>query len=424
MNGEYCRAVRWCCVLLAMPLAIAAAPAGSGALTLDEVVERVLEGSPGLKAAAYDMQAAAARVDTALQAPPLRASLELENFAGTGNDTERLDALEATLSLGRVLETGGKSHLRGEFARQKADFLRNEQDAERLDVLAEAARRFLQVVSDQERLHIAEDATELAERTQAIVDQRVNVGKTPTAERSKARIAYAQAELDLEHAHHQLASSRLSLATTWGDTEPLFGKARADLFELPAVESFAQLASHLERNPDLVVLATAERVSEAREQLARASRKPDVEVSAGVRYLNRPDEGALVVQATVPLGTRRRAGPGIEEAHARHQREPLLLEQRRLELFSTLFSLHQELLHARILAETLRNRIIPEAQRALNDYEKGYAAGRYSFLELADAQRSLLEAQDESISAAGDYHRYRIEIDRLTGGTLIAGASQ
>ena len=72
----------------------------------------------------------------------------------------------------------------------------------------------------------------------------------------------------------------------------------------------------------------------------------------------------------------------------------------------------------------LRNTIIPLAEEALRDYEKGYTAGRYSLLELNVAQRTLLDSRLELVTAAADYHRYRIEIDRLTGAGLMAGAKQ
>lgn len=420
MNICFRRLAGWCCALAAIPAVLSAEPQGGEALTLDRVIARVLERSPALQAAGYDSEAAAQRIREASLARPLRAGIEFENFAGTG-DTHGVDALEATLSLTRVLELGDKPHLRGEFATQKADLLKDEQAAQRLDLLAEATRRFLQVVSNQERLRIGQDATELARRTLAVVERRVGVGRTPTAERSKAVIALSRAELDLKRAERQLASARLSLATTWGATEAAFLDARATLFVLPAAERFDQIQRHLDRNPDLIRFVTAERVAKAREQLARAGRQPDVEVSAGVRYLNEPNDAAFVVWASVPLGTHRRAEPAIEEARARTLREPFLYEERRLELHATLFSLHQELMHSRLMVETLTGHIIPEAMRALGDYEKGYAAGRYSFLELVDAQRSLLEARNEAITAAADYHRFRIEIDRLTGGVPTKG---
>jgi cobalt-zinc-cadmium efflux system outer membrane protein len=233
----------------------------------------------------------------------------------------------------------------------------------------------------------------------------------------------ARAEIELEHAEHQLAVSRLRLAAAWGDTELRFGKAEANLFALNKVEDFENLQRLLEQNPDLVRFATAQRLAEARMRLARADRRPNIDLAGGIRYLNDSDDAALVLSASMPLGSRRRAAPAIEESEILALAEPLAFEQRRLELHTTLFEIHQELLHSRTAVQTLRQRIIPEAERALRDLEKGYALGRYSFLELLSAQRTLLDARLEAVSTAADYHRYHLEIERLTGASLTTGAT-
>lgn len=106
------------------------------------------------------------------------------------------------------------------------------------------------------------------------------------------------------------------------------------------------------------------------------------------------------------------------------QRQPLIYQQQRLTLYATLFELHQEVKHASDAVSALRKNIIPQAKQALKDYEKGYAAGRYSFFELTEAQKLLLELKLEAVIAASDYHRYYIEIDRLTGvGLSVIQAS-
>ena len=102
-------------------------------------------------------------------------------------------------------------------------------------------------------------------------------------------------------------------------------------------------------------------------------------------------------------------------------RDPFVYEQRYLLLYSTLFELHQEIKHAIDAVTALRKTIIPQAKQALKDYEKGYAAGRYSFLELTEAQQLLIDLKLEMVIAASDYHRYHIEIDRLTGAGLSTG---
>jgi cobalt-zinc-cadmium efflux system outer membrane protein len=392
-------------------------------LTLDEALVAVLENNPTLLAGDYQAKAAAAKIRQAKQSTPVNIKLELENFAGSGEFSGD-DLLEATLSLGKVLELGNKAGLRGDVARNEAALLSNEQDAQRLDLLVEAARRFIHVVVDQERLKIARDKLALARRTAAIVDERVRVGKSPDTERRRTRIGVARAETELEHARHELATSRLKLSTLWGKTEAGFTSARASLFAMTPVGSFDALAQLLERNPDLARYASEQRLAEARLRLEQSRRRMDIELSGGVRYHNITDDSALVLSASVPFGTRSRAAPGIESSRLLSGRQPLLYKQRQLELHASLYEIYQELSHAYSASLTLREQIVPEAELALRDYETGYRSGRYSLLELSDAQKTLLDARLESVMTAADYHNYRIEIERLTGQAMSTGASQ
>ncbi|MEZ5542363.1 MAG: TolC family protein [Pseudomonadota bacterium] len=407
-----------CCALLTL-CSGNAAPDAAG-LTLDEALARVLERNPTLQAAGLASRAAAARIRQAAQPNPWRAGLELENFAGNGA-TRGIAALETTLSLSRVLQTGAQPRLRGELARQEAALLDTEQEGQRLDLLADGAQRFIAVAATQARVQIAAAARDAAALTLAAVERRVHAGKSADAERATAAIALARAELDLAGVDSEFESARQALATTWGETAPDFDRVAADLYDLPAVAPYATLETWLAHNPDLARYATTARINAARAQLARAARRPDVELAAGVRHLSEPNDTALVLSASLPLGAARRAGPAIDEAEAQTLREPLLAEERRLALHSTLFALHRQLAHGRAAVAILRERIIPAATRALDDYRRGYDAGRYAWLELVNAQDTLRDAQRELLDTAASWHRTRIELDRLTGGRLLTG---
>ena len=126
---------------------------------------------------------------------------------------------------------------------------------------------------------------------------------------------------------------------------------------------------------------------------------------------------------SLPLGSGSRAAPGIESSRLLSDRQPLLYRQRQLELHASLYEIYQELLHALTASQTLHEQIVPEAEQALRGYEKGYRAGRYSLLELSDAQELLLDARLEAVMTASDFHNYRIEIERLTGQALSTGVS-
>lgn len=191
------------------------------------------------------------------------------------------------------------------------------------------------------------------------------------------------------------------------------------------VAEFSQLQQQLERNPDLIRFVTAQRLAEARLNLARAKQSVNLELNAGVRHFNETDDNALVFSASIPLGQGSRAAPSIDAQQFHISKSTYEHEQQKLALYASLFEIYQEMQHAYTATRILEQRIIPQATSALRDYDKGYRAGRYSLLELTDAQQELLNARLELVMTAANYHRYKIEIDRLTGtGVLSLPSSQ
>lgn len=405
--------------MLCVSAAHAAGPEVS--LNLGQAIARVLDSNPQLQAADFDTRAAAERIRQHNQSTPYTVGVDLENFVGSG-DSSGTRGLETTLSLGRVLELGDKPRRRGDVAELEAGLLRHDQDAQRLDLLAETARRFLTLARAQAERELAQQRVELLQRTERAVAQRVKVGKTPTAELARARTDLARAELALEETEHLLGNGRRQLVVMWGAFEPDFARVQADIQTLDTEPDFATLDQSIERNPAIARLATLERLSAARTLLARTRSRPDPEIGAGVRHLNDSDDVGLVLSLRMSLGSAGRATPYVDEAEALAAREPLLAQDRRLALRVTLYGLHQELQHARDRYEAYRNRILPAAEQALKDYAEGYAAGRYSLLELSAAQATLLEARGESLSAAVEHHAARIEIDRLVGAAPLKTA--
>jgi len=389
-------------------------------ITLKQVIDNVLEKNPQIGINNYENKAAAARTRQAQQTSPLRLKAELENFVGTGS-YKNIDQMETTLSLIKILESDNALTSRSDLARQQARQLLTEQDRKQLDLLTQAAEQFIHVVVDQHRLEIAKDYLRLVQRTYKIVSRRVKAGKSHVAEQRRFAINESRAEIELEHAEHELSTSRLKLTANWGETQPLFGVAEANLFDLPQIQSFETLAELIKNNPDLVRFANAERISQARLRLARSRRAANFELSAGISYFNEQDDAALAFSVSMPFGSRSQAQPKIDEMNSLSQLDPLMYEQQRILLYTSLYEIYQELSHARTAYKVLNNKIIPEAQNAANDYEQGYKTGRFSLLELNEAQQILLDARLEAVMAAAKYHRLKIEIERLTGSALQIG---
>ncbi len=386
-------------------------------LRLEQAIVMVLENNPKLMVADYRAQALAARMRQAMQKPADRVHLTLENFAGT-NDAVALRSLEASLSLSRTLELGNKLQSRGDVVQQEIRVLENQKDIDRLNLLAETTLRFLHVAADQERLKLANEALELMSLTENAVRQRVQAGRTPEAENYRVEIEMVNTMLEVEHVTHDLESSRVNLSILWNERQPQFDEVDADIFNIKEMPDFSEFSELIDRNPEIIRHIRAEDLALAKIKLAESRLKPDLDLSAGVRYLGGANDVALIFSASMPLGSYTRAKPGIDEAKSIALIDPLNRQQQQLEFYATLHELYEEMKHASETYKTLTEDVVPVSENLLADYESGYQTGRYSLIELTQAQQILRNARIRLLEMAVSYHSNKIEIDRLTGAQL------
>lgn len=413
------RAAVACIALHLAPIAVRAAenPVSAAELTLASAVDRALKRNPDLIASRYELTAAQSRILQAdLRLNP-QIDLELENFAGSGAATGT-DTLETTLSLSQVIELGGKRGLRRSVAEADSDLIAIEQRARQLDVLAEVTQRFIEVVAAQERARFAAESSKLARQTLDTINARVQAARAPVAEGSRARIAVTRTSIEERRAATALRSARHALASLWGDVEPTFTAASADLFAFGPVEAFPTLVRQVERNPDITRFATQARLRDAELRLARAQARPNLAFSIGVRQLQESNDTALVAGFSMPLSVFDGNQGAIREARVRRAQSDAELQAALVRIRGTLYAAYQEMTAARESADSLRNEAIPQAQTALEQTRSGYERGRFSFLELLTAQQELLALRAAAIDAAADYHRLLAELERVTNEPL------
>lgn len=390
------------------------ARAEEAALSLRDALARTLQSNPDLAAFQHLLKAQDGRITQAGLKPNPSLSTTLENVLGSG-DQRGLDSAELSISLSQLLELGGLREQRVAVARVEREGLEVQAHIGRLDALAETARRFVSLVSQQEQHKLTHLAVELAEKTAAAVEKRVAAAKSPLAERDRAAVALERARSADAHAEHELLAARYDLAACWAAARPDFAKASADLYALPAVADYEQLLSALERTPDLGRYLSEARLRDSEISLALASRNPGIELGAGLRRLQATQDTALLFSASLPLPYGNRNQGLIAEAEARKsgaaaEREAALIKAR-----SLLFRDYRELLDRQRELSALRDRALPRMEAALANTEYAYERGRYSYLELVDAQRELLAVRNSLIEAAAQYHLTLIEIERLTG---------
>lgn len=398
---------------------VAALPARAGdRLTLDDAFARVAAFHPDLRLPAVRGEILAAELDEALQRPALRAGVELENAPGTG-DYSGVDDAELTLSLASVLERGGKRDARRALAQGRIDALAPEREAARLDLLAETARRYVDVVGATRRRDLADADIAQRTRTVAAARHRFQAGASPESVLLTAQAALARAQLEQRRAAQTMDAARQHLAALWGERKPRFETSDTDPLALPAIADFDALAATLERTPELARFANERRIGEARLQLARSQAKTDIDWQLGVRAFNDTDDVALVASASMPLGGARRAQPQIRAAEAGLAMLEVERESRSISLYSTLVDAHGRYRVAQLEVLRLRDDVLPVLARAEAAAERAYRAGAISYLEWAQLQSERTALARQQLDTALDAHRALIEIQRLTGDALV-----
>ncbi len=416
MNYFWPRGLVACVGVMALTLSTAHAAEffePRGDLTLSDAIASALQRNPSLRNAEFEIRAADARITQAGLRPNPELGVTLENFGGRGS-LRGTDSLESTLTLSQVIELGGKRGRRVDVASFGRDTVSLERNAQQLDVLADVTRRFIDVAEQQQQLLLTRRATELTDKTLSAITQRVEAARAPEAEKSRATIALGRSRLEEQQAVQTLLSAHRRLAALWGSTDPRFGDAKADLFDLPPVANFEALMAKLKTNPDFLRFASEARLRDAEWQLAMAQAKSDVTVGGGFRRFEETGDTGFVVNFSMPLPFANRNQGAISEAAIRREQVEVEEQAAFITTQANLFEFYQQLQLARTEVTGLRSQLIPQAEAALKQTRDGYERGRFSYLELADAQRELLELQRTSIAAAATYHRVLAEIERLT----------
>lgn len=390
-------------------------PSGHAAevLRLDEAVARSLEANPVLAAELAETRAAQARAERSALPPQFVVGGEFENFAGTGA-VGGVDYAETTFRLSRVIELGGKREARRTLGMAEVLRQRNQAEAARVEVASRTTKRYIAAAAAQQRLEFARERVKLAERTRSEVARWVAAARNPESDLRAAEIALAEAELEVEDAEHELTSARMTLAASWGSAEPDFTVVAGDLGTLPPVEPFEVLAGRLPTTPAQRDAALQANVVSARRQVAVTSATPDIDLSVGVRRFEALGDQGFVMSVEVPLGSRPRANLAIAEADAELAAVQLRRDAQLAESHQSLFALYQEMRHAGHEHDELIERMLPKAEQAYALARRGFEAGRFSFVALAQAQRTLFDLRERSVEAATRYHTLLVEVERLT----------
>jgi len=388
-----------------------AQPWGTGAaapLSLPQALNLALSHNPDLAAARLELQAQEAAEQQAGVGPNPELSLLIE-------DTRRASR-SSTVQWSQALELGGKRAARVAAAAHAREQAAVGLLAQQAELQAAVSTAFFELLAAQEQLRLSESAMQLAERSVQAVQLRLQAGKVAPLELHKAQVAAGAVRADLAQARSELSLARQRLAALWGGAEARFERAEGQAEQMPPTSAEAAPSSTALDEAPALRLA---RLDIARRQALtageRAKRVPDVTVSLGAKREAETGRGMAVIGLSLPLPLRDRNEGNLLEALKREEqaREQLAAAQVRLRL--DLAQAQERLRQTRLQQLSLREQQLPLAQKAFDTALRGYELGKFAFIDVLDAQRSLFQLRQQALRQSAEAWRAAAEIGRLLG---------
>lgn len=379
-------------------------------LTLEQALQLALDRNPALAAARSEVEAAAAQV---LQGS-LRPNPELTYQTDDASRLSRTSMLE----IGVPVETAGKRDARMRTADLGRQVAQSDLESRSLRLRAAVVAAFFDVLAAQELAALAADSVRLAQRATDIATKRVAAGKVSPVEETRARVAEAGVRVSQLQADSELRNARRRLSSLWGNPSPQFSAAQGEverLGELPATE---QIEQRFASSPLLqrAQHELARRQSQVSLEQSRAV--PDFIVNVGVkRSIETPGNQALL-GVKIPLPVANRNQGNILEALRREDKAREELVATQVALASDVQLAIEHVRARRGEAELLRRDVLPGARSAYDAATIGFENGKFSFLEVLDAQRTLFSVKSQYLNALANFHRAQAELESLLGNDV------
>lgn len=381
---------------------LAAAAQDSGALTLEQALvlagassDPVAEASnPRTIGPRADVEEAEALVAQARLRPNPELSVEVENFAGTG-DYSGLQSSEYTLSAGLPLELGGKRGARTVAARADLAVAQVREQLAVADIGLMVRQRYVSAVAAQARVDLAQDVYDRSRELAQVAGVLVEAGREPPLRALRAQSELAEAEAELKAAQATALASRFALGALWSQQSAPVTSA-----EFPKLRPPYELLSAYEGLE--LQLASAERqAAEAGVARERSLGAPDLSVSAGVRRFEESNDQALVVGLAVPLPLWNRNQGNVAAAQARLRSATARQAVAAADHRQAVADARAEYLASEAKADTLEADSLPQAEEALRLAEIGYREGKFELIEVLAAgdardgvRRALIDARE------------------------------
>ena len=388
-------------------------------LTLEQAFLRAEQQNPDLRRALAQRVAAEGEAADARGLLRNNPELSLERTrrtvpqAGLTSDTQR----EWMVGIAQTVEIAGQQGYRRQAARQELDALDASIDEARLRLRGEVERRFVQVLSLQERAATEQNSLKIIEDTALAIKKRVTAGEDSRLDGNLAQVEAVRARNQIGSLQEQVIQARAELGTALQMPPSQLPEAIGSL-DVPApVYTLEKLLEQSADRPLLRALDHREQAATHRLSLERATRYPNVTVGIATAREGASDARERLTRLTLslPLPLFQNNAGGIGRASTELTQAQIERQSAIRDTGGDINALWQKLQSQTVRANALRQSALPALEENQRLSVKSLLAGEIGLMQLLLANRQVLDGRRDLIDAETELRMTRIALQQAAG---------
>ena len=343
------------------------------------------------------------------------------NASGNRNSPE-VSQRRVDLTLSYLLYDFGTRAANLESAQQLLAAANATQDSTVQTIFLQAVQFFYQTQAAQAALNAALESERSAKESFAAAEARYRSGSATPADKLQAQTAYSQATLNSITANGSMNNTKGALANMLGlDANKNIILAAANTAAIPA-NFDRDIAALIEearlRRPDLQAAAAQVKAAEAGVDVARASGKPTISLTASTKRINgagiTSHGSSAGLSVSVPLFSGFAPTYRIRAAEAQVETKNAQLERLRLQVALDVWTAYQNLITATQSLRTTAD-LLSSAEQSERVALGRYKAGVGSILDVLNAQSALASARQQRIQSTFNWNINRATLAQSMG---------
>jgi cobalt-zinc-cadmium efflux system outer membrane protein len=205
---------------------------------------------------------------------------------------------------------------------------------------------------------------------------------------------------------------------------PMFTKAEGQLAIGGAIPTADQVFALVEQSPEVTRWTTEMLRRQAVARLERRKAISDLTLGGGVRReTEKTDDGTTVargftVGASIAIPIFDRNQGGIRESQYSVAKGHAEQRAARARVLTEIADAYQSMAAAHARSAILGQEVVPEAQKAFDAATAGYNEGKFPYLDVLDAQRTVFDARVQHLEARAEHLAAVADIEGLVGQTV------